>query len=409
MGHAISSEQIALRQSGQVQGAVVELFAGLVPGQDRSCAERIRHAGRAHAGYFHHLPLSRFAFPVMRITDVGPGVPGGSDVGDGSDVGHRLPEQWNPTALETDRAVAAVVVALVQQVDTERLVGMRCIVKVVQAAVEQRKLRGRWQLWKIQRWLLLLRGGGGRYRNSGNALTVGKGSTVRQMWWPRSLWVGRQSWWRLGVSLVHRFIVSMMEVVHVMMLVIVVCLARGQRSLVQRHQSKFSRERRVVDGQRLVQVFPSADGHATTLDLLTGHQVVESSAHSLGIDPQLPLARVTVPRLAHMVPFEQLLRVINPVNGVSVDGQRVVRFVGLVLDPRIYDTRLTGMRVREYGLVVRVVEDVVPVAQGEFFQVRDFCLVDDVLRRIGVLGEHHFAQLTPVSLFVVTRRYVRSR
>jgi len=37
-------------------------------------------------------------------------------------------------------------------------------------------------------------------------------------------------------------------------------------------------------------------------------------------------------------------------------------------------------RVREYGLVVSVVEDVVPVAQREFFQIRDFGLVDDVLR-----------------------------
>lgn len=63
------------------------------------------------------------------------------------------------------------------------------------------------------------------------------------------------------------------------------------------------------------------------------YQVVKSSAHSFGIDPQLPLARVTVPRLAHMIPFEQLLRVINSVNGVSVDGQRVICLVGLVFDP----------------------------------------------------------------------------
>jgi len=93
------------------------------------------------------------------------------------------------------------------------------------------------------------------------------------------------------------------------------------------------------------------------------YQVVESSAHSFGIDPQLPLARVTVPRLAHMVPFEQLLRVINPVNGVSVDGQRVVGFVGLVLDPRIYDTGFTGICVHGNNKQTRIKKKKIPSVQ----------------------------------------------
>lgn len=83
------------------------------------------------------------------------------------------------------------------------------------------------------------------------------------------------------------------------------------------------------------------------------HQIVKSSAHSLGIDPQLPLARVTVPRLAHVVPFEQLLRVIDPVYGVPVDGQRVVSLVGLVLDPRINGAWFTGVCVRR-GKITRI-------------------------------------------------------
>jgi len=37
--------------------------------------------------------------------------------------------------------------------------------------------------------------------------------------------------------------------------------------------------------------------------------------------------------------------------------------------------------VREYRLVVRVIENVVPVAQREFLQVRNFGLVNDVLKK----------------------------
>lgn len=51
---------------------------------------------------------------------------------------------------------------------------------------------------------------------------------------------------------------------------------------------------------------------------------------------------------------------------------------------RLHRWCCTLTRVREYGLVVSVVEDVVPVAQREFFQIRDFGLVDDVLKTDGV-------------------------
>lgn len=77
--------------------------------------------------------------------------------------------------------------------------------------------------------------------------------------------------------------------------------------------------------------------------VLIAYQVVKSSGHSFRVDPQLPLARMPVPRLAHVVPFEQLLRVVYPVHGMSVYGQRVVRFFGRVFDPRVYDARFTGI------------------------------------------------------------------
>jgi len=67
------------------------------------------------------------------------------------------------------------------------------------------------------------------------------------------------------------------------------------------------------------------------------HQVIKSPAHAFRIDPQLPFARVTVPRLAYVIPFEQFLRVIDPVDGMPVDGQRVVRFVRRIFNPRVYD------------------------------------------------------------------------
>lgn len=71
------------------------------------------------------------------------------------------------------------------------------------------------------------------------------------------------------------------------------------------------------------------------------YQVVKSSGHSFCVNPQLPFARMPVPRLAHVIPFEQLLRVVYPVHSMSVDSQRVVRFVGRVFNPRVYNARLT--------------------------------------------------------------------
>lgn len=79
------------------------------------------------------------------------------------------------------------------------------------------------------------------------------------------------------------------------------------------------------------------------IQTVQAHQVVKSSGHSLGVDPQLPFSRVAVPRLTHVVPFEQLLRVVDPVYGVPVDRQRVIGLFGRVLDPRVYHPRLTGI------------------------------------------------------------------
>lgn len=56
------------------------------------------------------------------------------------------------------------------------------------------------------------------------------------------------------------------------------------------------------------------------LQSIVTYQVVESSAHSFGVDPQLPFTRVTVPRLTNVIPFEQFFRVVDPVDGVPVDG-----------------------------------------------------------------------------------------
>lgn len=79
----------------------------------------------------------------------------------------------------------------------------------------------------------------------------------------------------------------------------------------------------------------------TVFIVMTTYQVIKSSGHSFRVDPQLPFSGMPVPRLAHVIPFEQLLRVVYPVHSMSVDGQRVIRFIGRVFDPRVYDTRFT--------------------------------------------------------------------
>lgn len=282
-GRWTSSELIALGEGGQVEGTVVELFPGLVPGQNGSSCERVWLAGPAHGGHFHHLPLGRFPLPVVGVC-IGPGVPGGS--GGGS---HRmLPEQGRPTLIPGHTVVFFdLVFAPVQQVDAERLVGNGCWrVKVVQAAVEQRKLRREWRLllrWATGSWHWKLR----------HPLSVDERSAVRQVRWPRGLWGSRKCGRCIGLGLVHWLVVPVMEVVHVVVLMVVVCLARSQRRFVQRDQSQFSRVSRVVDGQCLFQVLPAADGYSAALDLLAGH-LWKNNRKKLFQNPQLIGAKISL-------------------------------------------------------------------------------------------------------------------
>ena len=55
------------------------------------------------------------------------------------------------------------------------------------------------------------------------------------------------------------------------------------------------------------------------------YQVVESAADSLAIDPDLPLSRSAVPRLAGVVPAVQAKRIVESIQGVSVHRHGVVR------------------------------------------------------------------------------------
>lgn len=243
-----------------------------MPGQHGRGAERVGHAGRAHRRHFHHFPLGRLELAAVqtalqlgghlqRRPPLGPAVAvGGGGIPLVPAAGVRPVQQVHP-----ERRVVAAAAARGRGRVPERRV------KVEQAAVEQRLLvprHGR----RVVRPGRRRRSRHRRFdRQLVHQLAVGERAAVRQVQWPRGRRRGRQRGRLLRLGLVHRLVVPVVEVVHVMVLVVVVRLAGRQRRLVQRHQRQLARVRRVVYGQRLFQVLAAADGHASTLDLFADH------------------------------------------------------------------------------------------------------------------------------------------
>lgn len=67
--------------------------------------------------------------------------------------------------------------------------------------------------------------------------------------------------------------------------------------------------------------------------IFSTYQIVESSANSFIIDPDLPLSRFPIPRLAHVVPSEEFNWIIETMYCVSIHHEHVVTPFVMIRDP----------------------------------------------------------------------------